>query len=266
MKKVFAFVSTALLLSTSLFAQGTDEELDKKLRRENVVHGYVITQKGDTLKGYVRKMHIPTAKECGYDPQSNATTVVSVPDAEFGSKVKFISYEDFAAKSHIHENDYTKCKPEKYKGYVYDVEGENLTFTSMKVKDGLLKSQNFVHVVKELPNGELLVDYYMSQGVDVLSGSPTYADVEPFTHTHPAIYDKSQNLVILVKDQKPEEFYKSRCPEIVTNWKNNKYTDVSGKKESKLNKLAKLAAKVDDSAKSEARLKAFDDYLKTCGK
>ena len=266
MKERLLAISSVLLFSTSLFAQANSDDFAKKINRENVVRGMVINSKGDTLKGYIRKMSVPTAKELGCDPENKATTIVYVPDAEFGSKVKFISEEDFNAKNRVHENDYTKCKPEKFKGYIYDLDGENLTFVSLKVKDGILKSNNFVRVVRDLPNGEILVDYYKSWGVDVLSGPPTYEDVEPYIHTHPAIYNKESNLVVLVQDQKPEEFYKTRCPEILTNWKNNKYTDVSSKKESKLNKLAKLASKVDSGAQNEARLKAFQDYLNTCVK
>lgn len=264
-KNFFAFTSV-LLFSTSLLAQESEADFEKKINRESVVRGMVIDSKGDTLKGYIRKMKIPTAKELGCDPDNRATTVVYVPDAEFGSKVKFISEEDFRAKNRVHENDYTKCKPDKFKGYIYDLDGENLTFTSMKVKDGILKQNNFVRVVRELPNGELLVDYYKSWGVEVLSGPPTYEEVEPYIHTHPAIFMKDKGLVVLAQDQKPEEFYKTRCPEILKKWNDNKYTDVSSKKESKLNKLAKLASKVDTGVQNEARLKAFQDYLDTCAK
>ena len=54
--------------------------------------------------------------------------------------------------------------------------------------------------------------------------------------------------------------------QILKKWNDNKYTDVSSKKESKLNKLAKLASKVDTGVQNEARLKAFQDYLDTCAK
>ena len=259
--------ASALLLSASSFGQ--EDELSKKISRENVVRGVVVTLKGDTLKGYIRKMSIPTAEQLGYDPKGNGTVVsVSVPDAEFGSKVKFISEADFNAKEHIHENDYTKCRPDKYKGYVYDVDGSNIDFISMKVKDGVMKKENFVHVVRELPDGELLVDYYMSAGVDVsiFSGSPEYEDVEPFTHTHAAVYVKSQGIAVLVEDQKPEDFYAKRCPEVLKKWKNKEYTKTSKSKSSLLSKLENAASKIDSDSRDAARMKAFEDYLNTCAK
>lgn len=268
MKRIFGVALSALALAASVSAQN-DEELQKKINREDVVEGMVINNAGDTLKGYLKKMHIPTPKELGYDPNDKTTYIVGdfTPSVEFGAKVKFISYEDFNAKKHVHNNDYTDCKPKKYKGYIYDTKGENTEFVTMKVKDGIGKPQEqFVRVVQDLPDGDKYIEYFMPVAlVTVMGEAPSYEDVEPYIHTHKAVYIKSQGYVSLVEDLKPEDFYKTRCPEIVKKWKDNTYTDVTSKKDSGLNKLARFAAKVDTSAQTEARLRAFDDYLNTCG-
>lgn len=268
MKRILGIALSALALAVGASAQD-DDELQKKINRENVVEGMVINNAGDTLKGYLKKMHIPTAKELGYNPNDKTTYIVGdfTPEVEFGAKLKFISYEDFNAKKHVHNNDYTECKPKKYKGYIYDVKGENIEFVTLKVKDGVGKPQEqFVRVVQDLPNGDRYIEYYMPVAlITVMGEAPSYEDVEPYIHTHKAVFIKSQGYVSLVEDLKPEEFYKTRCPEIAKKWSSNAYTDVSKKKDGALNKLARLAAKVDSGAQSEARIKAFDDYLNTCG-
>ena len=51
-KNFFAFTSV-LLFSTSLFAQESETDFEKKINRESVVRGMVIDSKGDTMKGYI---------------------------------------------------------------------------------------------------------------------------------------------------------------------------------------------------------------------
>ena len=53
---------------------------------------------------------------------------------------------------------------------------------------------------------------------------------------------------------------------MVEKFNNGDYTNVTDKKDSKLNKLAKLSAYVgSDEEKDAIALKAFIDYLKLCG-
>jgi hypothetical protein len=264
MKKIFAIVS-AMLFTTSLFAQ-------EKIDRERVVKGKVITTKGDTLDGYIREMGLPTLQQM----RSASSSTVATMDAEFGSKVKFISEKDFDAKKHIHENDYTKCKPEDFNGYIYDYTRRNLKFTSLPVKDGKKTKKSFVQISSQIGDGEYLVYYYKPYGTKVAGGgldTPTDAELEQYTHPHEAVYFKAKNLVVLVKDIDPVEFYETRCPEIYDKWNLGTYMDLNRSSNSKLNKfddkvdqIFSFGKKKVDTVQNEARLKAFNDFIYKCSK
>lgn len=269
MKKIFAIVS-AMLFTTSLFAQ-------EKIDRERVVKGKVITTKGDTLDGYIREMFVPSLEQL----RNASTSTVAWADAEFGGKVKFISAKDFDSKKHVHENDYTKCKPDAYKGYVYDYTRKNQSFISLPVKNGKKTKNSFVMMSREIYDGEYLVFYFKSYGTKVAGGSfstPTDDELMDYTYPHKAVYFKAKNLVVLVRDLDPVEFYETRCPEVFDKWNLGTYMDASALNSGSKNKMNKVEDKVDkvlsldfgkkkiDPAQEDARLKAFDDFLDKCGK
>ena len=265
MKKVLFFLS-ALFFTSTIYAQQFTEEQLKKIQRENVVPSKIITKEGDTLPGFLKAMHTPTLRDLGYNPEQPAILTIVVPETEWGCKIKFISEADFNSEK-IKHSMFKKYTPKDIKGYIYDYTGQNLIFRTKYVKCGnfTYNGDSFVKFNQELPDGEYACEYYFPFKANV-SGSPTVEELQPFTRSHYAIYNPQTDKVILIEDQKPEEFYAQRCPQIVENWKNDKYTNVSSKQGSKLNKLAKLAAKVNQENKDEARNKAFEDYLNTCVK
>ncbi len=266
MKKVL-FTLGALLSATTIFAQQFTKEQTKRIEEERIVPSKIITKEGDTLVGFLKAMHTPTLEDLGYDPANNGNVVLSivVPETEWGCKIKFLSEADFNA-DRIKHSMYKKYTPKDINGYIYDYNGKNLIFRTKYVKCGnfTYNGNSFVKFNQEMPNGEYACEYYFPFKANVTGGNPSIEELKPFTRSHYAVYNSQTDKVILIEDQKPEEFYVQRCPEIVENWKNNKYTDVSSKKGSKLNKLAKLASKIDQDQKDEARNKAFEDYLNTC--
>lgn len=273
MKRLFLSVIAAMAMCGATWAQEVDptagednsqeETMEKKLARERVVKGYVINLKGDTLKGYMRKMYMPTMKSMGFTPEDKH--VCTRPDVQFGDEVKFIPEAEFLAKKHVHENDYTKVRPSKYKGYVYDPEELNMRFESMKVKNGYSKADMyFVQVVGELATGEQIIEFYMPiPPNNPVIGPVTEEQAPDYLQTHPAVYVKEKGYAMLARDLK-EDYYKTRCPEVYKKWKNNDYTDVSEKKGGFMNKLSKFTAAVDDSVGDKVRLRAFNDYLESC--
>ncbi|MBP5421342.1 MAG: hypothetical protein J6Y78_02755 [Paludibacteraceae bacterium] len=263
MKKLLSIAAIAFS-ALSVCAQEYTEAQLKRMDRERIVPSKVITKSGDTLVGYLRIMKVPTAKDLGYyPPEEHVNVIVTAPEVEFSCKIKFLSEADFNGEK-VKNSMYKTYSPKLINGYIYDYKGQNLIFRTVNMKCGnfTYNGETFAKYVKDLPNGEIFYEYYYPFNVNF--GTPTYEEVEPFTHSHYAVYLPSTGRTVLVADQKPEEFYATRCPQIVERWKNNEYTDVTGKKESKLNKLAKLASKIDQGLKDEARKKAFDDYLKTC--
>lgn len=264
MKKIFT-ITAALLFATSLFASD-------KLDRERVVKGKVVTAKGDTLDGWIREMKMPSLQNL----KDAQTSTVAVPDAEFGDKVKFISNEDWDKKKHVHENDYTKCKPDKFKGYVYDYTGIKKVFTTLPVKVNKKPKPHFVQMVEPLSDNEYYVYFYKSFGTQVGGAGtifdPTDEELLEYTTPHEAIYFKDQNVVLLVKDIDPVEFYQSRCQEVYDKWNLGTYMDVN-KGQSKFSKgldkaeqILSFGKKVVDPAVVAARLNAFQDYRNACVK
>lgn len=268
MKKIFA-ITAAMLFATNLFAQSPDPT---KLDREKVVKGKLVTMNGDTLDGYIREMFVPTFAQMKYAYENPNT--ISHADVEFGCEVKFISKEDFDSKKRVHENDYTKCKPEKYKGYVYNYTGKALNFSSLPVKDGKKPKTCFVDVKREISDGEYFVFYYKPIGRKVNIGgfgntmTADDEDMAEYTHPHEAIYFKDKNVVLLVKDIDPVEFYQTRCPEVYDKWNLGSYIDLNRKSNAfdKVDQVFRLGKAKIDPALNEARIKAFYDYLDICAK
>jgi hypothetical protein len=266
MKKLFA-IALAMSFATSLFAQ-------EKIDRERVVKGKMVTAKGDTLDGYIREMVLPTFAQMKYAYENPNT--ISHADVEFGCEVKFISKKDFDSKKHVHENDYTKCKPEKYKGYVYNYNIKSLAipFTSLPVKDGKKVKTCFVNVREEITKGEYFVKYYKPIGRKVNIGgfgntmTANDDDMMEYTHPHEAIYFKDKNEVILVKDIDPVEFYQTRCPEVYDKWNMGTYIDLNRASNAfdKVDQVFRMGKAKIDVAQNEARVKAFYDYLEICAK
>lgn len=263
MKKIVLSMLAFAAVCGNVLAQNFTEEQKEKMEKEDVVPSKIITNKGDTVVGFLQRMKVPTVYDLGYNDDPNVVTVCVVPSTEFARKIRFITEQDFNSER-IKNNMYEKYTPKDIKGYIYDYTGENLIFRTLNVKckNFTYNGQTFVKYVQDLANGEVYYDYYFPFNVQI--GTPTLDELEPFTHAHHAVYLPDTKKVILVEDQKPEEFYAKRCPQIVENWKNNKYTDVSSKKDSKLNKLSKLASKIDQTTKNKVRDTAFEDYVNTC--
>lgn len=265
MKKLFLTLIALATMCCVVCAQEYSPAQFRKMKEENVVPSKIITMQGDTIKGFLKRMIVPTPHDLGYDPNDFNNTVtrkVLEPIVQFPSKVMFISENDFL-RVNISKEMYKIYTPKELKGYIYDYIGENLTFRSLKVScaNFTYNGYYFVQYVRDLTDGEVFYEYYFPfEGNEGLEPH----DLESFTHAHHALYEPSKNRVILVEDEKPENFYEKRCPQIVERWKNDQYTNVSGKKGSKLNKWAKLAAKVDQSSQDKAREKAFEDYVNTC--
>lgn len=264
MKKIILSLLALGAISSSLFAQDFTEEQIKKMKKENLVPSMIIDKNGDTIKGFLERMKVPTVYDLGYNDDPKVSTICVVPSTEFSCKIKFVSEEIFNSADRIKHSMIQNYSPKMIKGYIYDYTGENMIFRTLNVKckNFTYNGETFVKYVQDLPNGEQFYEYYFPFNVQL--GTPKLEDLEPFTHAHHAVYLPDTKRVILVEDQKPEEFYKTRCPQIAENYKNGKYTDVNGKKDGKLNKLAKLAAKVDQTTSDKTRDKAFDDYIQTC--
>ena len=234
------------------------------LEERGFVPGKIITLTGDTIEGYIHKMKLPTEDEVIKERPDGGKSAYA-PEFQFGKNILFYAEKDFW-------NNYGDRKArQKYKakdlaGYIYDYTGDKRVFESQLVKSMqmVISGRYFVEKVTDCKNGDRIYKFMLP--VDVVNIHHTIEDVRCCFVEYDAMIPVGEKSVILIRDQIIKKFYAKRCPQVVEKFNNGDYTNVTDKKDSKLNKLAKLSAYVgSDEEKDAIALKAFIDYLKLCG-
>lgn len=265
MKKIFLAILGLISMGTA-FAQNFTSEQIKKMEKEDLAPACIIKLNGDTVYGYCIKLHLHSSTN------SDGEQVTYKPYYFLENRVRFISSADFDANPKIKNSMLTEYKPSDLKGYIYDytnmfneyrvletVHIKSLSYSSMEVLNG----KYFVTYKRTFQNGDKLYEFYFPYGKSTLT-STLWSTMEPYTIPYPAIWFKGAEEPKLPNDLNPDKDYIT-CPSIAERSKNGQYTNVVSNKESGLNKLSKFLSKVDSETMNDARQKAFDDYLKTCG-
>lgn len=264
-KKLLLSMCVMLFAAANISAQ--DSVLEDQwaiLEKRGFVPGKIITLTGDTIEGYIHKMNLPTEDEV-IRPGLSGSVGAYAPEFQFGKNILFYEEKDFW-NNYGERKARQKYKAKELAGYIYDYTGDKRVFKSLLVKsvEFLVSGRYFVEWVKDCKNGDVVYKFMLP--VDVVNMHHTIDEVRRCFVEYDAMLPAGEKTVILIRDQIIKKFYAQRCPQVVEKFNNGEYTDVSSKKESKLNKLAKLSAYVGTSEEREViALKAFIDYLQLCG-
>lgn len=234
------------------------------LEKRGFVPGKIITLTGDTIEGYIHKMNLPTEDEVIRKSESGSLGAYA-PLYQFGKNILFYEEKDFW-NNYDNRKAKQKYKAKELAGYIYDYTGDKRVFESQLVKSMqmVVSGRYFVEKVTDCKNGDRIYKFMLP--VDVVNIHHTIEDVRCCFVEYDAMIPAGEKSVILIRDQIIKKFYAKRCPQVVEKFNNGDYTNVTDKKDSKLNKLAKLSAYVgSDEEKDAIALKAFIDYLKLCG-
>lgn len=166
-----------------------------KMNENNLVPGKIVTLKGDTLTGFLKKMNEPSTTFEG-----------------FGVRVKFVSANDFNANEKLSNKVFSSYNAKEIKGYIYDYTNTNRSFLSAKIKS--VNLQGFVELGTRLPDGEYQCTIYTDPA------SKAY----PATTTHQGLLTAKAE-ALMITEQNPTELYKTRCPEIAKKWTENYYSN-----------------------------------------
>lgn len=229
MKKLFCTILICFVALSFLNAQNSEKKYTafqyEKMKKERVRPSKIISLEGDTFRGFLKIMTLPTPRQIGAGVTKGAVYSQPSVQTHFGTKVKFITVFDFNSKK-IKNRMYKTYTPNKIKGYIYDYEGDNLYFEShyVKTKESQYRGNSFLKMADTLSNGEVLCEYIYPLSLSQNS-EPTEEEVELLTTIHPAVYSPSEDKVYLVEEEDPSEFYANRSYELVKRWNSGYYQE-----------------------------------------
>lgn len=234
------------LVSLSTWGQS---DLEEKIKKEGLVKGYVVTDKGDKIDGYFKRMGTVYANGNRYHA-----------GWEFQGDIKFIDLKTLKEESKIKNKHYEKYKPKDLNSYKYDT----LVYEAIKYSElgsigiGALAGTK---LLRKIVDGQIDVYEHYGTPPPVASGSegfePYYRDLQEPAYIYRVGDDEDGKNITQLNVKKELD----DCPTVVEKYENNEY-NVVGKKGEEASGLAKLANKMD--YREEVRIEVVKAYNETC--